>query len=100
MADVAKEYGIGDTVHVWFENKPRSTRYLPHEKVVESVRVTTGTNEATVRFTDGTSIIDGAVKTVYLTEAACATGIITAVIANTAATVVLEGGAETTLARA
>jgi len=90
MADVAKSYGVGDTVFVAYPF-PSNNYFTPQSRVVKSVDVISGTNEANVKFTDGEDVVDGAVVTVYDTEVLCATAIIDAVIAAIDATVIIEG---------
>lgn len=98
MANVAKSYAIGDTVYVWVHNI-QSKQYSPQAKVVAEVDVTSAGNAALVKFTDGTQIDDSTPQRVFTTAAACATAIINQVITDTAACVVLEGGASTALVR-
>lgn len=99
MADVAKTYGVGDTVYVWY-HEDIANQYTPKSRIVSEVIITGSSNQAIVKFSNGNQVIDGPTQRVFDTQAACATAIVTAVIAATAATVVLEGGAPTTLARA
>lgn len=89
MADVSKTYGVGDTVWVHYLNSI-TLQWLPVQRIVKRVETTTSTNEAVVHFTVGESVIDGAIKTVYDTQALCATGIVNYVIAKSAAAVVLD----------
>lgn len=91
MADVAKSYGIGDTVWVWyFESPLNSIRYVAQSRVVLAVKTTTSGNEALVTFTNGDAITDGSTPRVFDTAALASTAIVTAVIANTAAAVALD----------
>lgn len=89
MADVAKTYGVGDTVWVHYLNSI-TLQWLPVRRIVKKVETTTSTNEAIVHFTVGESVVDGAVKTIYDTQASCATGIVDYVISKSAAAVVLD----------
>lgn len=89
MANVSKGYGIGDTVYVHYLNSI-TLQWLPQLRVVSKVITNTSTNEAVVEFTSGEKVTDGAVKTVYTTQALCAAGIVTYVIAQSAAAVVLD----------
>lgn len=90
MADVAKTYGVGDSVFVAYPF-PSNLAFTPQARTVESVDVNSATNEAIVKFTDGADVIDGATATVYDTEVLAATAIIDDVIAKIDATVILEG---------
>lgn len=107
MANVAKGYGVGDTVWVHYQ-LPSSLYFDPQSRVVKAVNVKDGSNEATVDFTNGESVNDGATVTVYTTQALAATGIVTAVITASAASVALDtttsivstaGNTSTTLGR-
>jgi hypothetical protein len=89
MAAVSKSYGVGDTVWVHYLNSI-ALQWLPVQRIVKKVEITTSTNEATVHFTVGESIIDGAVKTVYNTRALCATGIVDYLIAQSVAVSLLD----------
>lgn len=89
MADVSKTYGVGDTVWVHYLNSI-ALQWLPVQRIVKKVETTTSTNEATVHFTVGESVIDGAVKTVYDTQALCATGIVDYMIAQSIAVSLLD----------
>ena len=82
MAAVSKSYGIGDTVYVWYHDSI-TLQYTPQERTVQNVDVTTSGNQAEVYFTDGDKVTDGSTARVFTTEAACATAIVDAVIANT-----------------
>lgn len=88
MADVAKDYGVGDTVYVHYINS--ANQFIPVSRVVSRVNVNSSTNEAIVEFESGGSVQDGAVVTVYTTQALAAAGIVTWVIAQVAASVVLD----------
>lgn len=94
MADVAKGYGVGDAVYVWYPGN-----VVPQARTVKKVDILDAGNEANVEFEEGSSVQDGAIQRVFDTEALCATAIIDDNIVQTAATVVLEGGADTTLVR-
>lgn len=107
MAAVSKTYGIGDTVYVHYINST-TLQWLPVSRVVSKVTTNTSTNEALVEFTTGESVTDGAVQTVYTTQAAAAAAIVTYIITNSAACVALDtttsiastaGNASTTLGR-
>lgn len=107
MAAVSKSYGIGDTVYVHYQ-LPSALYFLPQSRVVSKVTVNDSTNEATVDFSDGGSVTDGATVTVYTTQALAAAAIVTATIAAVAASVVLDtttsivstaGNSSTTLGR-
>ena len=108
MAAVSKGYGIGDTVFVHYQ-LPSSNYFLPQSRVVKDVKTNTSGNSATVSFTNGESVVDVAgLVTVYITQALCAAGIVTATIAAVAASVVLDtttsivstaGNSSTTLGR-
>lgn len=91
MADVAKSYGIGDTVWVWYHESPlNSVRYVAQSRVVASVKTTTSGNEAHVIFTNGDSVTDGATPRIFDTAALASTAIVSAAIVNTAAAVALD----------
>ena len=89
MANVAKGWAVGDTVWVRYDDSI-SLQYTPQSRVVASADVNSSTNEAIVRFESGTSVTDGATVRVYTTQALCATGMVTAAIAATAAAVALD----------
>ncbi len=88
MADVAKGYAIGDTVWVHYINT--SLQFVPQSRVVHRVNVNSSTNNAVVEFTNGDSVTDGAVVTVYTTQALAANGIVDWGIVQLAASVVLD----------
>lgn len=67
MADVAKSYGVGDSVWVYYPGK-----YDPAPRTVKRVDIITGTNEAEVSFSDGPPVIDGAKQRVFDTQALAA----------------------------
>jgi len=91
MAAVSKAYGVGDTVFVWyFETSPLSFMVTPQSRVVSSVDVNTGANSATVKFSNGNSIVDGATPRVFTTELLCAIAIVDDLITASAATVALD----------
>ena len=89
MANVAKGWGVGDTVYVHYQ-LPSTLYFTPQARTVSKVDVTSSGNEALVQFSDGDSVIDGATVTVYTTQTLCATGIIAAVITASAATAALD----------
>jgi len=89
MANVSKSYGVGDTVFVTYPF-PDSLYFVAQSRVISKVTVNSSTNEATVEFTNGKTITDGADVNVYLTEALAAAAIVTDVISRSAATVVLD----------
>jgi len=89
MANIAKGWAIGDTVYVHYIGSP-TLQWLPQSRVVKDVKVNSSTNEATVSFTTGDAVNDGAVVQVYTTQALCAAGIITYIIAQSAAACVLD----------
>ena len=92
-------YSVGDTVYVAYPF-PSSLYHTPQTRTVTEIKVTASGDTALVSFSDGQQVLDSdAATTVYLTEALAATAIIDDVITRTAATVVLEGGANTTLVR-
>ena len=88
MANVSKDYGVGDTVYVHYIGK--SNQFIPVQRVVSRVNVKTLSNEATVEFESGDSVVDGAVVTVYTTQALAANGIITWMIAQSVAVATLS----------
>lgn len=89
MADVAKIYGVGDTVFVAYPF-PNSLAFTPQSRVVKEVQILTGTNEALVFFESGEKVQDGADQTVFETQALCATKIVDDVIAKVDAAVALD----------
>ena len=89
MANVAKTYGIGDTVFVAYPF-PSSNYFTAQSRVVKSVDTNSATNEAIVKFTNGEDVVDGAVVTVYATAALASAAIITDVIAKADAAAVLD----------
>ncbi len=86
MANVTKDYGIGDTVFVAYPF-PSNNYFTAQSRIVDKVDVNSSTNEAVVKFTNGEDVVDGAVKTVYTTSPLASTAIINDVIskADTAA---------------
>ena len=96
MADAAKIFGVDDSVFVFYEDDLTLT---PQPRTVKRINILEADNEALIDFTDGKSVQDGTTQRVFETQALCATAIINDMIAKTAATVVLEGGADTTLVR-
>lgn len=89
MANISKGWGVGDTVWVHYIGS-NENQFIPVSRVVSKCDVNSSTNEAVVSFTSGNSVVDGAVVTVYTTQALCAAGIVTWVIAQSAAAVVLD----------
>lgn len=89
MAAVSKGYGVGDTVYVWY-NGSITDYFLPQSRVVKAVDVNTSTNSALVSFTNGVSITDGTVQTVYTTQVLCANAIVSAVVAASAPVCVIS----------
>ena len=89
MANVAKGYGIGDTVFVAYPF-PSNDAFTPQSRVVKDVKVNSATNEAVVTFTNGVDVIDGTVQTVFTTQALAAKAIFDDVIAKVDATVNLD----------
>ena len=106
MAAVSKTYGVGDTVYVHYKNSS-SLQFTPTSRVVKRVKTDTSGNSAVVEFTDGDNVTDVSTDVrVYTTQTLCATGIVTWVIAQSAAAVALDsttsivstaGNASTTL---
>lgn len=91
MANVSKDYAVGGTVWVWYHDSI-TLQYTPISKVVSKVNVDSSTNNATVDFTSGNSVIDGATARVFTTQELCAVAIVDAVITATAAAVALDTG--------
>ena len=107
MANVAKGWGVGDTVYVHYIGSVQN-QFLPVSRVVSKANINSSTNESVVEFESGNSVIDGAVATVYTTQALCAAGIVTWMIAQSVAVCTLDattsasstsGQASTTLGR-
>lgn len=91
FAAVSKSYGVGDTVYVWFHDS-YTLQALPQSRVVRNVNVIAGTNEATVEFTTGEKVTDGATQRVFTTQALCAAAIISDTISRFDACAVLDTG--------
>lgn len=90
MAAVSKGYGVGDTVFVHYKGSS-SLQFTPSSRVVKKVNVDSSGNNAIVEFTDGDSVTDVSTDVrVYLTQTLAATGIITWVIAQSAAAAALD----------
>ncbi len=91
MSNVAKGFGVGDTVFVWFKDSI-ALEATPQSRVVADVRVIDSGNVAEVSFTTGEKIMDGATtaQRVFTTQALCATGIINAAIIRYDATAQLD----------
>ncbi len=89
MSNVAKGFGVGDTVWVAYPH-PSSLFFTPQQRVVKNVEVTTGTNEALISFEAGERVQDGADQTVFTTQALAATKIVDDVIARVDTTVNLD----------
>lgn len=90
MANVSKNYGVGDTVFVFYRNS-LELFFLPQSRIVTRVRTNTAGNEAVVEFTNGNNVTDVAgTETVFTTQALCATAIVDQVITNSAASVALD----------
>lgn len=91
FANVAKGFGIGDTVYVWFD-KSNALEMLPQARVVADVRTLDSTNDAEVSFTTGEKILDGpsAAQRVFTTQALCATAIVSAAITRYTPAVLLD----------
>ena len=91
MANVAKGFGVGDTVYVWYKDS-NSLNKLPQTRIVKKVNVDNANNTALVEFTDGDSIVDGVqaadldatpnanTKRVFTTAALCAKDMVDNVI--------------------
>lgn len=106
---IAKGWDVGDTVYVRY---PQTTTeyWTPQTRVVASCDIISATdNKALVKFTSGNNVEDDDTTVrIYTTEALCAAGIVTDVISNVAASVVLDattsivstaGNSSTTLGR-
>lgn len=89
MANVSKGWGVGDTVWVHYIGSI-TNQFTPISRVVSKANINSATNEAVVEFESGESVVDGATVTVYTTQALAAAGIVTWVIAQSAAAVVLD----------
>lgn len=91
LAAISKGFGVGDTVYVWFKDSSTLNK-LPQARVVASCEVDSSTNVATVLFTTGESVRDGATteQRVFTTQALCANAIIDAVILEYDACAVLN----------
>ena len=92
-------FSVGDTIFVSYPF-PSSNYYTPQSRVVTQIKFTAAGDVALVSFATGADVQHStAAPTCYLTQALSATAIINDVISRSAATVVLEGGADTTLVR-
>ena len=91
MADIAKDYAIGETVYVAYPY-PSANFWLPIARVIEHVDMLDNTNKAMVYFTEGAPVIDGngAPETIYETEALAAAAIVTDIIAKASGAVTLD----------
>ena len=99
MANVSRGFAVGDTVYVWYVSDI-DLQFTATSRVVSSVDVNNSTNDAIIKFTVGNAVTDTiAIPRVFTTAALASTAIVNAVIVSTAATVVAEGGANTTLVR-
>ena len=106
MANVALDFGIGDTVYVFY---PDDLTFTPQQRTVKNTDINEGIEGGTIHFTDGKSVVQtSAINRVFTTQALCAAAIVTDIIAKTAATVALDtttsvasnvGQASTTLGR-
>lgn len=89
MADASKDYGVADTVFVAYPF-PSSLAFVPQQRVVKGIDINSATNESIVTFDDGDKVQDGAIKTVYTTQALAAKAIVDDVIVKVDATVNLD----------
>lgn len=91
---ITKGFSVGDTVYVRYPYSATHTGvvsgFLPVSRVVTKIDFDAASNECMVSFSDGNPVRDGAITRVYTTQAACATAIITDIISNTTACVVLD----------
>lgn len=90
MAAVSKAYGVGDTVWVRYPFSGTTTGWAAVSRVVKEVKTTTSGNEATVSFTDGNDVTDGATQRVFTTQALASTAIVDEIISLSAATVEID----------
>jgi len=89
MADISKSYAIGETVYIAYPY-PSANFWLPIARVLEHVDMLDDSNEAMVYFTEGKPVLDGAIQTVYETEALAAAGIVDDIIARASGAVTLD----------
>lgn len=90
MADVSKSYGVGDTVWARYPF-PHPEYWYPKQRVVKSVEILNGSNDAKVTFEGGDSVEDKAsFQAIFDTEALAATAIVNDVISKSAAAVVTD----------
>ena len=90
MANVAKGFGVGDTVQVYYKNHA-TLRTLPQARTVKKVNVDSAGNNATVEFTDGEQVPDVSTdQRVFTTAALCANKIIDDLITDYDACAVLN----------
>ena len=96
---IALGFSVGDSVSVAYPF-PSSNYFAPVTAVVTQIKFTAAGDVALVSFASGADVSHStAAPTCYLTQALAATAINDDVISRSAATVVLEGGANTTLVR-
>lgn len=87
---IAKTYEKGDTVFVAYPF-PSNNYFAAQSRVVDTVNVNDTGNEAEVTFDDGVPVQDSdAAPTIYSTAALASAAIVTDVIAQSAAAVVLD----------
>ena len=91
---ITKTFSVGDTVYVRYPysavHSGVSSGFLPVSRTVTKIDFVAASNEADVYFSDGAMVRDGAIVRCYLTQAACATAIITDIISVTTACCLLD----------
>lgn len=87
---ITKTFSVGDTVYVRYPYSGTTVGWLPATRTVSAIDFIAASNECIVRFTDGAAVQDGATVRVYITQAACATAIVTDIITNSTAACLLD----------
>lgn len=87
---ITKGFSVGDTVYVRYPYSGTTVGWLPATRTVSAIDFIAASNECMVKFTDGSPVLDGAIVRVYLTQALCATAIVTDIISNATAACLLD----------
>lgn len=94
MPSITKTFSVGDSVYVRYPytavHGGVSSGFVPSLRTVKAINFIASSNECIVEFNEGNPVQDGAIVRVYLTQAACAAGIVTDVISVTTACVLLD----------
>lgn len=91
---ITKTFSVGDTVYVRYpytaDHNGVIRGFTPVLRTVSKIDFIAASNECIVSFAEDSSVQDGAIVRVYLTQALCAAAIITDLIAKSAACVALD----------